>query len=50
MSSDDWNNLLSSEENTEEISKLNSKLDKISAIDYLSKFDTRKRSFATKER
>ena len=49
MSSDDWNNLLSSEENTEEISKLNSKLDKISAaIDYLSKFDTRKRSFATK--
>ena len=50
MSSDDWNNLLSSEENTEEISKLNSKLDKISAaIDYLSKFDTRKKGlFATK--
>lgn len=50
MSSDEWNQLVSSEENTEEISKLNNKLDKISAtIDYLSKFDTRKKGlFASK--
>ncbi|HHX18036.1 MAG TPA: V-type ATP synthase subunit I, partial [Clostridium sp.] len=44
MSSDDWKQLVSNEENSEEISKLNGKLEKISAtIDYLSKFDTRKK-------
>ncbi|MDQ2085123.1 V-type ATP synthase subunit I [Herbivorax sp. ANBcel31] len=50
MSSDDWDQLVSNEENTEEISKLNGNLDKISsALEYLSKVDTRKKGlFAAK--
>lgn len=50
MSSEDWSKLFSSEENAEEISNLNGKLDKISAaLDYLSKFDKRKKGlFAAK--
>ena len=47
MSSEEWGKLVSNEDNAREISELNSKLDKISAsIEYLSKFDKRKRDFS----
>lgn len=51
MSSDEWNRLVSNEENSKKISKLDNKLDKISAtIDYLSKFDTRKKGLFSSKR
>ncbi|HOA97362.1 MAG TPA: V-type ATP synthase subunit I [Acetivibrio saccincola] len=51
MSSEEWGKLVSNEDNAREISELNSKLDKISAsIEYLSKFDKRKKGLFSSKR